>query len=142
MYKTTFATELDKTAAVFRVELTAPAIEAYWEAFETADDDDFRKACRKARTECEFMPTIRQIAKHLPSKPPPTDPLLTRLLQPWERAEQWPEQAVGRADPKVKKAAQKWEPKTEMEKAIHRSWSRWVHHDHYGGWVPKGGWKQ
>lgn len=128
MYRGTFAQEIGMTADAFRVQLTDLAIEAYWQAFETADDDDFRSACRRARKECEdFMPTIGQIAKRMPVRPRPQDPALTKLLQPWERAEEWPEHAIGRKDAKVKKAAAKWEPKTEMEKAIYRQWSQWTH---------------
>lgn len=105
------------------MQLSDLAIEAYWEAFEAADDADFQTACRRARKECEdFMPTIGQIAKRMPVRPRPQDPALTKLLQPWERKEAWPELAVGRKDAKVKKAAVKWEPKTELEKAAHKRW--------------------
>lgn len=127
MYQATFAAEINKTADVFRVELSRPALDAYWEAFEVADDDAFRAACRRGRAECDFMPTIKQLARYMPVRPQPQDPLLTRLLQPWERAEQWPDQAVGRRDAKAKKAAQKWEPKSELEKAVYRRWVDWTH---------------
>lgn len=116
------------TADAFRVQLSDLAVEAYWQAFEAADDDEFRAACRRARKECEdFMPSIGQIAKRMPVRPRPQDPALTKLLQPWERAEQWPEQAIGRRDASAKKAAQKWEPKSELEKAVYRRWVDWTH---------------
>lgn len=136
MYKTVFAMEMAKTADVFRVQLSDLAMEAYWEAFETAGDDDFRRACKRARAECEFMPTIRQIGSFLPSKPLPVDPLVAQLLQPWERVEPWPEHAVGRKDVNVKKAAAKWEPQGELEKAAYKRWVGMQHADWYGGYWP------
>ena len=64
----TFAPELAKTAGAFRAELGEFGIEAYWEAFETETDADFVQACRRAREECDFMPTIKELRKFLPDR--------------------------------------------------------------------------
>ncbi len=60
--------ELNKTAAVFRTELTTLGIDGYWEAFERDDDGDFVTACRRARAECDYMPTIKQLRMFLPDR--------------------------------------------------------------------------
>jgi hypothetical protein len=60
--------ELNKTAAVFRTELSPPAYEGYWEAFHTEIDQDFARACRRAREELDFMPTIKQLRHFLPDR--------------------------------------------------------------------------
>jgi len=64
----TFAPELAKTAGAFRAELGEFGIEAYWEAFCTETDADFARACRLAREQCEFMPTIRELRRFLPDR--------------------------------------------------------------------------
>jgi len=64
----TFAPELSRTVGAFRAELDEFGIEAYWEAFQTETDADFSNACRRAREECDFMPTIKELRKFLPDR--------------------------------------------------------------------------
>ncbi len=68
MNRKTFAVELSKTAGAFRAELGDFGIEAYWEAFEDETDAEFVQACRRAREECDFMPTIKELRKFLPDR--------------------------------------------------------------------------
>jgi hypothetical protein len=91
----TLALELNKTAAVFRSELSALAIDGYWEAFERDSDDDFVKACRRARAECDFMPTIKQLRSFMPDRRGlaaigATERYLRRNRQLAERQAPWP----------------------------------------------------
>ena len=105
----TFALELSKTAAVFgTAKLSTVAIDAYWEVFEHEDDQDFIEACRRARADCDFMPTICQLRAFIPqgrkaeaetnrwlaqnaaARPkswprlPPSNPTsVSELLEPW-----------------------------------------------------------
>lgn len=68
MKRETLVLELNKTAAVFRSPLSTLAIDGYAEAFEDACEADFVRACRRARQECEFMPTIKQLRQFLPDR--------------------------------------------------------------------------
>jgi hypothetical protein len=68
MKRETLVMELNKTAAVFRCPLSTLAIDGYGEAFEGVPDADFVRACRRAREECDFMPTIKQLRAFLPDR--------------------------------------------------------------------------
>lgn len=68
MNRAVLVIELNKTSAVFRCELSAPAYEGYWEAFHLETDADFARACRRAREELDFMPTIKQLRMYLPDR--------------------------------------------------------------------------
>jgi hypothetical protein len=91
----TFAPEMSKTAGAFRAELGEFGIEAYWEAFQTETDQDFAQACRRAREECDFMPTIKALRQFLPDRRAraaveATDRYLRENQQLSERLAPWP----------------------------------------------------
>ncbi len=133
MRKDVFAVELNKTAAVFRTELNEALMAGYWEAFSDQTDDGFTGACKRARVECDFFPTIKELRRFLPVRPPPVDPLVTRLLTPWEPQETWPPPSKPNVD-KRKKAAAHWEPKNEMERRAKQRFLDMKHEDFWGGW--------
>ena len=104
MNRSLLVVELNKTAAVFRVELSAPAYEGYWEAFAAESDADFTRACFRARAECDFFPTIRELRKFLPSRESrravaETDRYLRHMRQIGAKAAaSWPAR-IGPSDP-------------------------------------------
>ena len=82
------ALELNKTAAVFRTELSAVAIETYWESLSSYGKDDLHWAFKRARETCEFMPTIRDLLELL--RPRRQRALAEYKPAPYER-KPWPE---------------------------------------------------
>jgi hypothetical protein len=82
------ALELNKTAAVFRSELSAVAIETYWESLSGYGAEDLHWAFKRARENCEYMPTIRDLLELL--RPRRQRQLAEYKPEPYKR-EPWPE---------------------------------------------------
>lgn len=112
MTRDEFAVELVKLAAALKQPLSKPLQDVFWEEFGDESLDVFRRACKRARRELDFFPSIREMRGFIGHKPPPPDPLLVRLLQPWVRKEPWPaevEKRLPRPAPT---------PPSELERAI------------------------
>lgn len=106
MTREQFALELNMTASVLppRTELSVLALDAYWQAFRTESHTDFSRACRRAREELDYMPTIKQLRTFLPSRASrtaieATDRYLRDMHQIAARARTtWPAR-IGPSDP-------------------------------------------
>ena len=111
-----FGQEMAKTAAVLRAELSDPLLEGFWEAFEGADIEAFSKACRRAREELDFMPSIHELRRLMPAlRGPSPEALATDAYLKQLTASPWPKDAERlrlRLPPPQPKA------ETEMQRAI------------------------
>lgn len=86
-----FVSELNMLGAVLKGHVTEPLLMAFWQDFEDVTFEDFRVACKRARRELDFFPSVRELRSFLPRREQPMDPQLKRLLDPWVRNEPWPE---------------------------------------------------
>lgn len=89
-----FAAELNMLAAALKGLVTEPMLMVFWEEFGAESLSDWRVACVKARRSLDFFPSVREMRSFLPAKPRPIDPLVARLLAPYERKEPWPDKPL------------------------------------------------
>ena len=100
MTRKTLGIELNKTAAVFRTELSTLAVDGYWESLRDYSDDDFAWACKHARETCGFMPTIRDLLamlrprRQMSASREETNEYV-RQLEAWTPKEPWPNDRRG-----------------------------------------------
>lgn len=85
-----FAAELNMLAAALKGLVTEPMLMVFWEEFGAESIGDWRAACHKARRTLDFFPSVHELRAFLPARPRPIDPLVKRLLTPYERKEPWP----------------------------------------------------
>ena len=72
--KARFGDLVGSLAVAMRMEASTPFLRAYWLALEDLTIDELETAVKRARRECEFMPTVAQLRKLAGKRPPGQEP--------------------------------------------------------------------
>lgn len=92
--KKAFRLLMSTMTSTFRVEATVGMEMGYWVALQDLAMGDVQRAAVRAMAESKFMPTPRELRDLTPKPPPLTvvNPAMERLLAPFLRQEEWPDE--------------------------------------------------